>query len=124
MIDIDEIMDMLDWNNSVDEQIKGVELAKKIKHLSVLFQPIENKSIWENCARVIISKSNQELELYLISMFEWLKDMNWPGAYLIYDRLKSMPEQLITFAYSICLSMAEQTCDYSWKQVLKDFKKE
>ena len=45
---IDQIFDMLSWNNNEEIQRQGIQEAKKIKHLSVLFQPIESKSIWEN----------------------------------------------------------------------------
>ena len=118
---IDQIFEMLSSNNTQEIQNKGIEEAKKIKFLSVLFQPIETKAIWENCAKVIVSKTDQELELYLIGMFKWLQDMNWPGAYLIYDRLKKMPFQFISTAYDISLSIAKQMKDVSWRQVLDDF---
>lgn len=120
--DIDYIMYLMNAESDEDEQIKGIELAKNIKDLSILFNPIKSKSLCENCAKVIISKSDKELKPYLMIMFDWIKDLNWPGAYLIYERLKTMPEQFTEDAYSICLSTAEQTDDYTWKQVLEDLK--
>lgn len=119
--EIDEIFDMLSWDNDEKIQQQGIEKAKKIKNLSVLFQPIESKSIWENCAKVLISKEDQELNLYLISMFQWLQDMNWPGAELIYERLKRMPMHYIKTAYTICLSKADCTGDVTWKKILINF---
>ncbi len=118
---IDEIFEMLSWNNNEKIQNQGIEEAKKIKNLSVLFQPIESKSIWENCAKVLVSKGNQELDFYLLPMFQWLQDMNWPGAELIYERLKRMPIEQLEIAYKISLSMAESTGDTVWKEVLIDF---
>ena len=118
---IDQIFDMMSWNNEEKIQRQGIEEAKKIKNLSVLFQPIESKSIWENCAKVLVSKEDQELKLYLINMFQWLQDMNWPGAELIYERLKKMPMQNIEIAYKISLSMADRTQDVVWKKILIDF---
>ena len=50
--DIDTIFKMLSWNSSEKEQLRGIDEAKKIEYLSVLFQPIEDKSVWENCAKV------------------------------------------------------------------------
>ena len=70
---IDEIFEMLSWNKDEKIQNQGIEEAKKIKNLSVLFQPIESKSIWENCAKVLVSKGNQELDFYLLPMFQWLQ---------------------------------------------------
>ena len=75
-IDIDTIFDMLSWNSNETTQIKGIKEAKKIKHLSVLIMPIESKSVWENCAKVLISKSDKELIPYLYELFRWLQDMN------------------------------------------------
>ena len=118
---IDQIFDMLSWNNEEEIQRQGIQEAKKIKHLSVLFRPIESKSIWENCAKVLVSKEDQELDFYLIPMFEWLQDMNWPGAELIYERLKRMSVEQLETAYKISLSMADRTGDVVWKRVLIDF---
>ena len=63
--DIDTIFKMLSWNSSEKEQLRGIDEAKKIEYLSVLFQPIEDKSVWENCAKVISSKSDNELKKYM-----------------------------------------------------------
>lgn len=120
-MEIDRIFEMLSWDNEEEIQAKGIEEDKKIKHLSVLIQPIESKSIWENCAKVLANKSDQELESYLIPLFEWLQDMNWPGAEIIYERLKMNPEQKIKASYDICFAKAELTEDAVWKNVLLDF---
>lgn len=50
---------MLNWNNSEEIQQKGIEEASKIKYISILFQPVENKEIWENCAKVIAKKTTK-----------------------------------------------------------------
>lgn len=123
-IGIDQIFEMLSWNNDERIQAQGIEEAKKIKNLSLFFQPIESKSIWENCAKVLVSKTDDELKLYLLDLFKWLQDMNWPGADIVYERLKSMPIQHIETAYKISLSIAERTDDVVWKRVLIDFYKD
>ena len=99
----------------------GIEMAKKIKFLSVLIMPIEDKSVWENCAKVLASKSDDELDRYFIKLFEWIKDMNWPGADIIYRRLSLVPSQKIMRAYKYSVSIAEQTHDDIWNLVLSDF---
>ena len=124
MFNIDEIFDMLSWNSDKNIQKKGIEEAKKIKHLSVLIQPMESKDIWENCAKVLAEKRNDELLPYTIELFKWLQDMNWPGAEIIYDRLKMFSFKAIEPQFDICLSLADKYGDISWKQVLMDFKGE
>lgn len=119
-ISIDKIFEYLSWDNSNEIQKRGIELASNINNLSVLIMPIENKSIWENCAKVLISKSDEKLELYFVELFEWLKDMNWPGAYLIYDRLLCVSIEKFLPAYEYSLSVAKQMEDRIWEMVLKD----
>lgn len=124
VFNIDQIFEMLSWKNDEETQNKGIREAKKIKYLSVLIQPIEDKTIWENCAKVLADKSDEVLAPYLISLFQWLQDMNWPGAYIIYDRLKVIPAKDIKLSFDISLSLAEQHNDFPWKQALMDFKKD
>ena len=90
MVDITDIMDMLDWHMSSEIQSEGISLARKTETITPFIQPLtprHNKNVWGNCAIIIAEKSDQDLEPYLIELLEWLQDMNWPGAYLIYDRL-------------------------------------
>ncbi|MBO7196526.1 MAG: DUF5071 domain-containing protein [Clostridia bacterium] len=121
ILTIDQIFEMLDWNNDKKTQLIGIEKAKTIINLSVLFQPIEKKSVWENCAIVISSKTNEQLKPYVISMFEWLQDMNWPGADIVFKRLLEMPLDMIQLPYNIVLDTAKKMGDYVWLEVLKDF---
>lgn len=91
MCNIDEIMTMLDWNNELEEQKKGIELAKSIKNINVFLQPLHpntNKNVWDNCAKVLASKEDKVLLPYTTALLEWLQDLNWPGALVILERLK------------------------------------
>ena len=72
-------------------QAAGIEEAKQIQYFSILFQPAENKFVWQNCAKAIVAKSDSELHEYILNMFEWLKDLNWPGFAIILERLKQFP---------------------------------
>lgn len=113
MINIDYIMSLLDWNESSENQEKGIELAKEVECINVFIQPISksfNKNVWDNCAKILSSKSDEELYPYLIEIFAWLQDLNWPGANIIYSRLidfnnnewfKSAINQSIKYSQSI-----------------------
>ena len=120
-IGIDKIFEYLSWENEEDVQKKGIELASKINNLSVLIMPVESKSIWENCAKVLINKSDDELHLYYVELFAWLQDMNWPGAYLIYDRMMCASVEKFFVAYQYSLSVAMQTNDRAWEMSLRGF---
>lgn len=100
MHNIDEIMSMLDWNQPDEIQEKGRELAGNVECFHVFLQPCYvkyNKNVWDNCALIIADKSDEELCPFLSQLFTWLEDMNWPGAFCIWDRLKQFQdkEQLI-----------------------------
>lgn len=91
MNNINEIYKLLNWQSSVDEQVKGIRLARNLDDLSLLILPYangESKGLWENCAKALSEISDDRLEKYLPSLLEWLQDLNWPGSLIILDRLK------------------------------------
>lgn len=126
MVNIDYIMDLLDWNNSIEKQEQGVKLAKEVKCINVFLQPgnrYYGKNVWDNCAKILSARSNEELSPYLIELMEWLQDMNWPGAFCILNRLKEMVnEQLFQHSYTICLKYAKALDDEVWESNLKILK--
>lgn len=123
MVNIDYIMDLLDWNNSMEKQEQGIALAKDVKCINVFLQPVSRyygKNVWDNCAKILSARSNEELSPYMIELMEWLQDMNWPGAFCIFDRLKGMVnEQLFQYSYTICLKCARALDDETWESNLK-----
>lgn len=88
---MNEILRMLDWNNHIEVQKQGREKAKQIECLSIFMQPMDkgyNKNIWENCALILSEKEDERLWPYLVRLLEWIKDLNWPGAMIIFERLQ------------------------------------
>lgn len=95
MNNIDTIMQLIDWRSSKEDQKKGIDMAKEVKCIKAFFQPSGpgyNKSVWENCAAVICSRSDEELKPYISDMLMWLEDLNWPGAEKVLQRLLSFAE--------------------------------
>ena len=92
---IQEIYRMLNWEEPEEIRTKGICLAKEIEDLSLLILPPAAPSVWECCARILSEKSDLALAPYLARLLDWLRDLNWPGASIILDRLKKFPgEQL------------------------------
>ena len=121
---IDEIYSMMSWDNDISVQLCGIEEAKKIKSLWVFILPIlesNSKSIWENCANVLASKTNNELQPYYVELLEWLKDMNWPGADVIFNRLSTISYDEIKLPLEICLSSSKKSNDTVWEKSLIAF---
>ena len=88
MFDINKIYEMLSSKNSYVVQLEGIKLARKVDDLSLFIQPPADPSVWEQCAKILFEKSDDELEPYLDRLLEWLQDLNWPGALTIVERLK------------------------------------
>ncbi|MFR0922319.1 MAG: DUF5071 domain-containing protein [Clostridia bacterium] len=124
MYNIDKIMDMLDCNNSMETQEKGIELAKNVKCINVFILPKHskcNKNVWENCAKILANRTDKELQPYLIDILLWLEDMNWPGAIIIVDRLKKLHDtKMLSFAIKECEKRASATDNRIWLKNLSD----
>ena len=119
-------MGLLDWNKSIADQAEGIKMAENIENINVFLQPCSknyNKNVWDNCAKILSARSNEELSPYMIELMEWLQDMNWPGAFCIFDRLKGMVnEQLFQYSYTICLKCAQALDDETWESNLRMLK--
>ena len=111
-------MSMLDWNNSSEVQNKGIQIAKGIENIDIFIQPITplyNKNVWDNCAKILYTKRDDELKPYLISLMEWLQDLNWPGALIILERLKNYQDNTsFLLAMEECVQSALSINDDIW----------
>ena len=95
-----------------------------------LLQTPRRKNLWRNEARVIVRLDNAILERYLNNLLDWLFDLNWPGAELIYDRIVRLPhtpnvdrtiEDTFAFAQKCFAKNRQYIC---WINVLKDLRKD
>jgi len=123
MTTLDEIMDMLHWHSDAQEQEEGLTLARQIKDLSVFLQPLEygNKAVWDNCAKIFVGMTDEELEPYLFGLLAWLQDINWPGALPILYRLKRFSEiESLSSAVDKCVESAVESDDDIWLDYLSD----
>ena len=126
MVNIDYIMELIDWNNSIEEQALGIRLARDVKCINAFLQPGSpyGKNVWDNCAKILSERTNEELAPYLIELMEWLQDMNCPGAFCILDRLKKMTgDSLFEYLYNSSLKYAKALEDDVWESNLKILKK-
>ena len=113
-VDIDTLFEMLDERKPIELQEEAIREARKIKSLSVFMQPIEYKLSWKNCAKVICEKTDEELNKYTCEMLEWLQDINWPGAFLIMERLEKMEPQFLVHAVGYQVKQALLLKDNEW----------
>lgn len=97
MLKIDEILNMLNYDNRIDKQTKGIKLAKKVITLKSFIMPYDKcggKKLWDNCAKIICNRNFEDLLPYIFDILLWLKDLKEPGAKKIYEFLKIVPKNL------------------------------
>jgi len=132
-ITLDEIYESFIWDKSYSDEeyaakvAVGINEGTKYKYIYPFIQPIIpeiGKALWEPCAKIVASKSDNELKPYLILLFEWLQDMNWPGAWTIFDRLLQIPFSDLEKEYDFCRNKAEREKDDLWLMALDDFKEQ
>ncbi len=118
MYNIDDILRLIDCRSTQEEQQKGIVLAREVKCIKTFFQPSGpgyNKSVWENCARIVSERTDEELIPYTIDMLMWLQDLNWPGAELILLRLKNFSDfTIISLIIKDMVSALNAIDEASW----------
>ena len=88
--DIEHIFSLIDCNQEIKKQEAGIKAAREIDEIVSFILPMHpsyNKNVWENCAKILSYKTDSELLPYLPELLEWLQDLNWPGAFIIIERL-------------------------------------
>ena len=121
MNDIQNIYKMLNGENNNEIRAKGVGLAKEVKDLSLLILPPAVPSVWECCAQVLSEKTDTVLEPYLDSILKWLQDLNWPGALIILDRLKTFSGEKLKKPFIDCFNYAKNLNNEEVIYALSDF---
>ena len=129
---IDDIYDLFAWDASFSNEEynarvdRGIAEAGKLKNIYPFIQPIvagrNSKSVWEPCAKVIALKSDKELDDYMYRLLEWLQDMNWPGAEIIFERLSQIPLAKICRYVEFSMYRARKEEDESWLNTLEALK--
>ena len=128
MINIDQIMNLIDWNKSAAEQLKGIKMAEKVENINVFLRPCNknyNKNVWENCAKILSKRTDEELSPYLMELLEWLQDLNWPGGFCVLERLQKYADDAsFNLALETSFKYAKALEDDVWNNNLSMLKKE
>lgn len=88
-IDIDVIKKNIQSFNE-EENTYGVEEGKKIKHLEAFIMKYNShipEKTWENYAKIICSKTDEELKPYLNKLLYVIENLEREGSKLIFERL-------------------------------------
>ena len=126
-MNIDQIMELLDWNRNPDDQALGIKLGMETKCINVFLQPCNDscgKNVWDNCAIILTEKTDRELEPYLFDLLRWIQDMNWPGAFRIFKRLGTFSDKrLLNRTLRNGIKIARALDDSVWETTLRKLQK-
>lgn len=87
---------MLDSNLPKSIQISNInKLALDTTYDNVKFIMPVRKKYWENAARVLQKRGYPYIDDVIPKLFEWMQDMNWPGAIIAEEILKSLPKKIL-----------------------------
>lgn len=86
----------LSWNASLDGQKEAINKLALMDNLnpSDLIQP-QGKEYWENAARALYLIGYPRIEEAIPGLFKWIQDLNWPGALIVMELLKSLPKEVM-----------------------------
>jgi len=114
-MDINLLLDRLSWNTP--EEIKGAAMRELEQldedTLSVLIQP-NGKGCWENAAIVLKRIGYPRVRKVIPGLFEWLQDINWPGAEIVIEILANIEKKEILPYIETTLIEAAKKNDDPW----------
>jgi len=82
--------------------------------LEGLILPDRCKPIYPFCATIISCAPRKYLEYHAADLMEWFQDLNWPGADIIADVLRSLPQRVLDDALAKARALAELKGDEEW----------
>lgn len=112
---IREMFKKLSWDASEEDQAYAVEyLAENMLPSEYIYLVLaddykmdffngelaylkfgKDKGKWENAAKTIVKIGWPKVDRIIIPLFCWLLDPNWPGSFLIYQFLLSLPRDVL-----------------------------
>ncbi len=128
----DKIYDMYYPNtqicvNTKETIVMGIEEGKKIKCLDAFILPRYEgncKGLWDGCAEILSSKTDEELKPYIRKILKIISDLNWPGSITIFERLVNFKAKWFEEELNYMLKYSKQVDDMAFYDFLVDLKKE
>lgn len=118
-----KLIDDLSWNKSEEEQRRAMDRIRKFPgfEYDYLIRFGTEKDCWDNCAKLICELPDERLKSLIPRLLEWLQDMNWPGAYTVFNRLMALPSSMLKRPFEITVLRADLMKDDLWIESLALF---
>jgi hypothetical protein len=85
------------------------------------FVQVGDKGNWYYEALVLTRRGYPKITDVIPKLFEWLQDMNWPGADEIWQLLSKLPRDVLIENFENAANKAINENDYSWMYWLYEF---
>lgn len=95
----EKIIEMLNCNQSKEVQELGIKFAMQEKDKGFLLYYSEDVQYSENCAKIFTSMTYDESEIYMDELFNWIEDLNTPGAMTMIEYLINYPGKILYSAF-------------------------
>ena len=111
----------LSWKLPKDEQNYYISLLRDLRDDEILsiILPTGMKDCWMNCAAVLSNLSDDRFIRFLPNIFEWFKDINWPGVDIIENRILKLPINSVKNVFSEIIDKAIRENDIQWEENLR-----
>lgn len=117
---IPEIMEYLNCNADIDAQERAIEICCRSEDITPFIKPSEyGKDVLENCAKIVVKKSDLILYPYLDRLIEWMQELHEPGAIIIQQRLKEFNGELLVFPFERFVKKAMNLDNEDTDKILK-----
>ena len=109
-------LEHLNWHCSAEQQAAARKYFVEDFEgdLSSLIQPFGEKGYWNNAALVFAEIGSPRIDPYLPKLLNWLMDMNWPGASVIFELLSGIDELVLAPALKGSIATAISEGDEDW----------
>ena len=84
-------------------------------------EPFYSKEYWEYSALVLKKRAYPTIGDVILELFDWLKDINWPGSMTIKEILYSIPRNILIKYLEEVIDKANSIKDVVWLENLYNF---
>jgi len=116
------LLSPLDWNLPEAIQDKAINNILSLTDFDYksLIQPIDIHH-WENAAKVLSALGYNKISHLTKDLLEWVQDVNWPGAFIVLDILKTFPNDFLLPYLENAIMEAKLSNDDPWLEYLSIF---
>lgn len=113
----------LDWSNPTSVQVDAIHAIADDDTFdpSLLLQDSIPKECWGNASIIFAKWGSPRIDAIIPGLFEWLQDINWPGALEILVLLYDLPEEKTAKPLQGAIAEAKRTNDETWLEFLEYF---